>query len=101
MMGDSFENELNSRALVDAIRDEFSDSNEPATLRQLASVYGAMASQIEAMIAVYALAMKANPSLIFSDQAVLASKRIGEASDLFSEVGLALIKDADESEGEA
>ncbi|APZ53111.1 hypothetical protein [Salipiger abyssi] len=85
---------FDARGIAEAIRDEFGEINEPATLRQLAMVYGAIAAQIEANIAVYALAMKANPQLIFSDQATEASRRIREAADLFSEVGLSLAKDA-------
>lgn len=65
---DSYES-LNAASLAETIREEFKDADRPVTIRDVADLYGLVAAQHEATLAVYALAMKANPGIIFTDEA--------------------------------
>lgn len=76
--------------LVKTIQDEFKDSDQPVTVRDIAGLYGLIATQHEATLAVYALAMKANPSLIFSDQAAEAQRAILQTSETFRTATMSL-----------
>lgn len=87
--------------LSELISTAFRDAKAPVAVRDLASLYGVLAAQQEALLAVYALAMKAKPDLIFTDQAVDVDKAISHAADMFRDTltGLAAVyipEDADE-----
>ena len=69
--------------LIEAMAGEFGDLTKPATLSVIADLYGALAAQHEAVLAPYALAMKANPKLIFTDDATAAQAAISQSVDTF------------------
>jgi hypothetical protein len=65
-----------ARELIEAIKREFEGVDRPVTAYEIARLYGVIAAQHEANLAVYSLAMKANPKLIFSDNATNAQEAI-------------------------
>lgn len=81
---DSYES-LNAASLAETIREEFKDADRPVTIRDVADLYGLVAAQHEATLAVYALAMKANPGIIFTDEATEAKRAIEQTVDVFLE----------------
>lgn len=69
--------------LSELISSTFRHADAPIAVRDLASLYGVLAAQQEALLAVYALTMKAKPDLIFTDQSVDVQKAISRAADMF------------------
>lgn len=71
--------------LSDAISTAFQDAKAPVAIRDLASLFGVLAAQQEALLALYTLTMKAKPDLAFTDQAVDVDKAISRAADMFGD----------------
>lgn len=92
----------NSKHLIDLIKSEFADSSRPASTAELARLYGVMAAQHDAMLACFAIAVKANPRLIFTDEVQAGQKAIGNAiqalGDALTDLASSLMSDKDREE---
>lgn len=91
--------------LIEAIKREFEGADRPVAAYEIARLYGVIAAQHEANLAVYSLAMKANPKLIFSDNARNAETAIRASMSALIEalrdLALASLSDEDRAKAEA
>lgn len=83
-------NDIDAERLSEVIKRTFSSADSPATARDIAGFYGVLAAQQEALLAVYALAMKANPKLIFEQVSLDAGEKIALSSRVFEAALIAL-----------
>lgn len=94
-----------ARELIEAIKREFEGVDRPVTAHEIARLYGVIAAQHEANLSVFALAMKANPKLIFSDQATNAEKAIRASSSALTgalrDLAIASMSEEDRAKMEA
>ncbi|WP_313349353.1 hypothetical protein [Paracoccus sp. (in: a-proteobacteria)] len=79
--------------MVALIKSEFDGVRTPVSAEHLAAMYGVLAAQSDAILAVYTLAMKANPQLIFSDARISAEKAMAQQADALSAALIQLAKD--------
>lgn len=58
------------------LMEDIKGADTPVAAQDIAALYMVMATQMEAMIAVYGLAMRANPNLLFSDPMLGAQSKL-------------------------
>jgi hypothetical protein len=91
--------------LIQIIKREFKGVDRQISAEELARLYGVIAAQHEANLACFALAMKANPSLVFTDAARDAEKAIQVSVealvDALRDLALSSMTEEDRAKAEA
>lgn len=85
--------------MVSLIRDEFSGVEKPVTAEHFSALYGVLAAQSDTILALYALIMKAEPKLVFTDARLAADKAIEQQSQALSDALIGLAKAYGNTEG--
>ena len=84
--------------LIDRIEEEFGGVSTPVSAEHVARLYGVMAAQSDAIHAVFALAMKSAPQLVFSDQRIELERAMTAQVDALGSALIALAKDYGKTE---
>lgn len=90
---------LTGAEMAESITAEFKGASAPVSAEHFAALYAVIAAQIDATQAVFALAMKANPKLIFEDVAMEAKAANATAADVFADALVKLAKAYGNTEG--
>ncbi|TBN48490.1 hypothetical protein EYF88_13365 [Paracoccus sediminis] len=85
--------------LFDLILSSFQEVETPVAIRELASLYGILAAQQEALLAIYELMMKARPDLSSSEEAADVEKAMSRAAEIYGNALMALARSYIPSEG--
>lgn len=98
-MGNS-DNQPSVFDMIEAIKTEFEGVDTPVSAEHVAALYGVLAAQSDAMLALYALTMKANPRNIFTDERIAADKALQEQVGVLQDALIGLAKSYGKTEGE-
>lgn len=86
--------------LLQSFDEEFESKHQPATVAQLARLYGVIAAQQEAFIAMFAFVMRANPQMVISPEREELHRAITILTNHFAAQAVRLHEETEVDDGE-